>query len=193
MAKRTASVDHWFVFHRQNSTIDHGPAGLRIVIPYWVGWPPFSFLLLWTCFAAYGADENYSRTLRGTADSLVWSRAYLGVIFVIIGICAILWMALGREVVSFAAGSVKLWRGVLGIGRSWSFNFVDVRDVRVGSFLDPKAQGKWDASVVRAGIYFEYRGKLHSFGNELLESEAIKIVDAIRESHPHLVYTVIST
>jgi hypothetical protein len=176
MATKTQHVK-WFVFHRENSRISRGPDGLRIVIPYWVGLPSFSFLLLWTCFAGYYADQTHS---------------YLGDAFVLVGMCALLWITLGREVVSFRAGSFTVWRGMLGIGRSRTFDFVAVKDVRVGSFLDPKAQGKWDPSFVRAVICFEDRGKVCRFGNDISEFEATNIVAAIREYYPQLVYRAVS-
>jgi hypothetical protein len=154
-------LEQWLVFHRQHSQIHRDAAGLCIVIPYWFGWPLFVFMVFWTAFAADSAYQNHGSILRGTTDYLAWSRMYLSGAFVVIGIGVILWMTIAREVVSFRSESFTVCRGVLGIGRCRSFDFVDVHDVRVGSFLDPKARGKWNPSFVRAGIYFEYRRKVY--------------------------------
>ena len=196
MSRTTPSeslIKEWVVIHRQNSQIHREQTGLRIIIPYWIGWPPFLFMVVWTAFAAYAADDNRRSIVRGATDSLVWSRLYFGEACIVVGMCAMLWMTLGREVISFRAGSFTVCRGMFRIGSCRTFDFLDVKDVRVGSFLDPKAQGKWDPSFIRAGIYFEYQGRVHRFGNELFESEAVEIVDAIRERHPQLVYEAIST
>jgi hypothetical protein len=90
---------------------------------------------------------------------------------------------------TFREQSIKVFRGMFGIGRYRSFSFSDVSGMRVGAFLDPHAQDKWEPRFVQATICFEYRGKAKQFGNELGQIEGVRILEAIRQHYPQLVYT----
>ena len=164
------------IFHRGPAKIQADRIGVRIVIPYWFGWPSFAFMIAWTTFSASAAYSNPTLSLFG----LFW----------VLGLVVLLWLRFGRETVSFDESEIVVRRGLFGIGPVAHFPFADVRDIRVGSHLDSRAPGgKWDPSFVHAGIYFEYRGKTQSFGNEILETEAARIVHAIQNLYPQLVYS----
>jgi hypothetical protein len=97
-------------------------------------------------------------------------------------------MIFGRETVDFTQQSVTVSHGLFGVGPWDTLAISDIRDVRVGSVLDPVAQGKWKASFVRACICFEYCGKSRFVCREIWESDAARIVDAIQQRYPELAY-----
>ena len=177
-----------FMLHRGKPKIQTRPHGLRIVIPYWFGWPMFSFMVLWTAFNLHFLYSE--RFIRATSDP----RLYLAWPFSVFGLGILLWLILGRETISFEEPFIKVTRGILGIGPADSFAMSDVQDLRVGSFLDRRAPGgNWDASFVHAGIYFEYNGKTRSFSTEIWEVDAARIVEAIHMHYPGIVYTLSDT
>ena len=165
-----------FIFHRGNAQIEAGPESLRIVVPYWLGWFPFLFLAVWT-FATVGWTGG------STGTEVFLERAFSA-----LGVGMIIWLIFGAETVTLQAQSMTVWRGIFGIGPSYNFGLADVKGVRVGSFLDPNARGKWDASYVRASVCFEYRGKPTFFGHEIQGSEAAHIVRVIPQYYPQIVY-----
>jgi hypothetical protein len=93
----------------------------------------------------------------------------------------------GRETITFDRESLKIFRGAFGIGWYFSFSVRDVHDIRLGSFLDPSAKGRWEPRFVRSSLVFGYRGKAHCFGREIGETEAQHILKAIREWNPQIV------
>lgn len=141
-------------------------------------------LAMWTAFGANFASENNLPS----KDSSALARMYLGEAFVAIGICVMLWMMLGREVLSFRDQSIIVCTRFLGIRRCQTLDFSDVQDFRVGLSLDPRRQGKWHPDFVHACIVFEYRGRARIVANELRQSEANDIVEAIRQYYPQLVF-----
>ena len=106
----------------------------------------------------------------------------------ILGLAVLIWLIFGRETIGLQSKSFTFFRGMFGIGRSRTFSISDVLDMRVGTFLDPRAGGKWNPSLVRSNICFEYRGKTQRFGNELGRIEAERILRIIREYHPQIVH-----
>jgi hypothetical protein len=184
---RTRFLEENLLIRRRNSKIYSGPTGLHIVIPYWIGWPPFAFLAVWTASGARSAYENHLDVIAGSTDSSALARMYLGEAFVVIGVSVIVWMILSREVLTFRTDSITVCKRILGIGRCRTFAFSDVQDFRVGLSLDPRSQGKWNRNFVHACIVFEHRGKARTVGDKLRESEANEIVEAIRRHHPQLV------
>jgi hypothetical protein len=169
------------ILHRRSTQIRANPDALRIVINYWLGWPVFAFMVVWTGFSGYHA---YIDWVRASTDSTI----YIERAFSILGIGMMSWLIFGHETITFHEQSIKAFRGMCGIGWYYSFFIGDVHDVRVGCFLDPHARGKWEPRFVRASLVFEYRGKTQRLGNELGELEAQRIVKAIREWNPQLVY-----
>jgi hypothetical protein len=170
------------ILHRRSTRIQTNPNSLRIVINYWLGWPVFAFMVVWTGFSVYHA---YIDWVRGSTDSTI----YIERAFSIIGIGMMFWLIFGHETIIFHEQSITVFRGMFGIGWYYSFFIGDVHDMRVGSFLDPHARGKWEPRFVRASVVFEYRGKTQRLGNELGELEAQRIVKAIQQWNPQLVYT----
>jgi len=116
-----------------------------------------------------------------------WTRLHLSEVFAVLGLCVLLWLAAGREVVTINPAHLRIRLGVLGIGWSRHYILTDVRNLRAGSFLDPRARGKWNPDHVRAGLYFDYRGKIQSFGKEIVMQDALKIENAIRQTFQNIV------
>lgn len=166
-----------WILHRRNTRIRAGLSGLRILIGYWLGWPVFVFMVFWTLFnASYSVNVSTDQTI------------YLQKAFSILGFAVMIWLLFGREAVTFHEHQITVFRGIFGIGRYRNFSLLDVHDMRVGTSLDPRAGGKWDPSFVRATICFECREKTQRFGNELSQFDAGRILEAIRQHHPQLVY-----
>jgi hypothetical protein len=169
------------ILYRRNTHIEATPEALRIVIKYWLGWPVFAFMVLWTSFSVYHA---YTDRLNVSTDLTI----YMARAFSILGIAIMFWLICGHETITFREQSIKVFRGMFGIGWYSSFSVHDLHDMRVGSFLDPHARGKWEPRFVRASLVFGYRGKTHHLGSELGQSEAERILNAIRQWNPQIVY-----
>jgi hypothetical protein len=170
------------ILHRRSTQIEATPEALRIVIKYWLGWPVFAFMVVWTSFSF---SDAYAYRLNVNTDSTI----YIARAFLILGIGTMFWLICGRETITFHHQSIKVFRGMFGIGWYSSFSAHDVHDMRVGSFLDPHARGKWEPRFVRASLVFRYQGKTHRLGSELGEPEAERILNAIRQWNPQIVYT----
>ena len=165
------------ILQRRNTRIQPGPSGLDISLTYWVGWFPFVFVVLWTLFWV-------SISTNPTSPAKYLERAVS-----IPGFVTLIWWIFGRETITFDAQSITIFRGIFGVGRSRSFSLSDVRDMRVGTWLDPRAGGRWEPSLVHAIICFEVRGKTQRFVNGLAQVEASRVLEAIRKHYPLLVFT----
>jgi len=170
------------ILHRRSTQIEATSHALRIVIKYWLGWPVLAFMVVWTSFSVYHAYVDRSNV---STDSTI----YIARAFSILGIGMMFWLICGRETITFHEHSIWVFRGMFGVGWHSSFSVQDVHDMRVGSFLDPYARGKREPRFVRASLFFGYRGKTFRLGNELGELEAERILKAIRQWNPQLVYT----
>jgi len=170
------------ILHQRSTQIEATSDGLIIIVDQWLGWPVFAFIVVWTSFSIYPVYDYW-------ANSGTGSIPYVERAFPILGTGMMLWLIFGRETMAFREQSIEVFRGMFGIGQYRTFSFSDVNDMRVGTFLDPHAQGRWEPRFVRAMICFEYRGKPKRFGNELGQIEAVRILEAIRRRYPQLVYT----
>jgi hypothetical protein len=103
----------------------------------------------------------------------------------------LIWLIFGRETITFHSQAITLFRGMFGIGRSRTFSLGDVHDIRVGTWLDPRAGREWKPSLVHVTICFESQAKTQRFGNELGRIEASRILEAIRQHYPQLVHASI--
>src|SRR5215471_10783604 len=103
------------ILHRGPAKIQADHTGIRIVIPYWFGWPVFTFMIAWTAFTAFAASSNATLSL---------SR-----LFLVVGLVVLLWLIFGRETVSFQESEMVVRRGLFGIGPVSHFAFPDVRDI----------------------------------------------------------------
>ncbi len=174
------------VFHRRWISVKDAPSNLRVGVHYWVGWLPFCFVLIWTTASILGTRAQWLIVKGGATDPLEWTRLYFGEVCCFLGTIAIIWLVSGREVLTFENGTLIWRRETLGIGWSRKFVLADVRDIRVGTYLDPVAKGKWKDSAVHASICFESRGKSWLLGNFLGTDEARRILGVIRQRHPEI-------
>ena len=120
------------ILHRLSTRIQANPNSLRIVINYWLGWPVFAFMVVWTGFSVY---HGYIDWVSRSTDSTI----YIERAFSIFGIGMMFWLIFGHETIIFHEQSIKVFRGMFGIGWYYSFFIGDVHDIGVGSFLDPHA------------------------------------------------------
>jgi hypothetical protein len=177
----------FWLLHRRKTTISTDPAGLRIDIRYWLGWPTFFFLIFWTYMNIQFGLDTWTNISRGIVGPRTFDRLHISEIFSILGILMCLWMALGRESITISAERMQIRRGILGLGWSKRFPLSEVRDLRSGWFLDPRARGNWDPDHVTAALYFNYEGGICCFGRELTDSRALQIEEVIRKSFPQIV------
>lgn len=167
------------ILHRRSTQVEAAPDALRVIIRYWFGWPVFAFMVFWTSFNV--SQANWLNI--GTDSTISVTR-----VFSVLGIAMMVWLVCGREAIVFDRQSIDVFRGIFGIGWHSSLSASEVHDMRVGSFLDPRAGGKWEPRFVRSSLVFEYRGKTQYLGRELGQLEAERIIKAIREWDPQVVY-----
>jgi hypothetical protein len=168
------------IWHRKSSSSQADSSGVRIVIPYWLGWGPFSFLVFWNLIniqMGYWQHQNISNGIVGPRS---WDKLHLSEIFAVLGFILLLWLTTGREVITLDVAHLQIRKEVLGIGWSKKYQLTDVSAVRASCFLDPKANGKWNADHVRAALYFNYIGKMRRFGSELSMQDALLVEKTIQ-------------
>jgi hypothetical protein len=152
---------------------------LRIVIPYWNGWGTFLFAVFWNLINAqvgYGAwqDIQMGKVGQHLLDTLHFSE-----IGAVCGLSMLVWIAMWQEVITLDAEYLCIRRGILGWGWSKTYQLTDVEKVYASFFLHPKARGHWQLKFLYGGLFFKYRGKLVSFGDEISTKDAVKIEEAI--------------
>jgi len=179
-------VKLFVILHRRRISTTSDQSGLRIVIPYWFGWLALTFVLFWTLGNIQVGYSEWLAISKGIVGSRSWDRLHVSEIFSVFGFCIALCLAAGREVVAVNDGHLQIRKEILGVGWSRTYALADVKDLRAGYFLDPKANGKWNPDHVRASLYFDYRGKVHSFGNELAMRDATRIETIIANSFPNV-------
>jgi hypothetical protein len=168
------------IWHRQSNSSQADFSGVRIVIPYWLGWGPFSFLVFWNLMNIQMGFWQWQSISRGLIGPLSRDKLHLSEIFAVIGLSVLLWIAAGREVISLDNGLLRVRREILGIGWSRQYLLTEVGEIRAGCFLDPKADGKWSPDHVSAALRFSCQGKIHSFGKGLGMQDALNIEKAFR-------------
>lgn len=177
----------FWIPHRKKIFISSELGVLRISIRYWLGWPTFSILLLWNYVnieSGYGFWINVSN---GLASATTREKLLLSEICAVFGLSMVLWLTTASESVVIDSVRLRVRKEVFGIGWYRNFELVDVKDIRAGWSLDPKANGKWNPDHMRAALYFDCESKIHSFGKELTTSDAMRIEQAIRSVFPQIV------
>jgi hypothetical protein len=79
--------------------------------------------------------------------------------------------------VTLNATELKIRKEILGVG--WPTKHAR-RWIQAGSFLVPRAAGKWNLNHLTSAIYFNCRGKVKSFGNDLAREDAARIEKMIQ-------------
>jgi hypothetical protein len=175
------------ILHRRGISTTSDPSGLRVVIPYWFGWLVLTFVCFWTLLNIRFGYSEWLAISTGIVGPKSFDRLHVSELFSVFGFCVGVCLAAGREVVAMNDEHLQVRREILGVGWSKNYALAEVKDIRAGCFLDPKAGGKWNPDHVRAGLYFDYRGKVHSFGHELEMQDATRIEKLIAESFPDVV------
>jgi hypothetical protein len=132
--------------------------------------------------------SGYSEWLdisNGIVGPQSWARLHLSEIFAALGVLIVLLLATAREVITLDSVELRIRKEILGVGYSKKYAVARVNRIRAGWFLDPKAGGKWNDDHVRAALYFDYLGKVHSFGRELTMNDAVEI-ERVFQAFPHL-------
>lgn len=173
--------------HRRSFSIASDLRGLRIVIPYWFGWLALTVVLCWTLWNIQLGFRQWLDISKGIVGPKSWDRLHVSEIFSVSGFCIGLCLAAGREVVAMNDAHLQVRREILGVGWSRTYALADVKNVRAGYFRGPTANGKWSPDHATASLYFDYRGKVRSFGNELAMRDATRIEKIIANSFPDVV------
>ena len=168
------------IWHRKFNLSWADSSGVRIVIPYWLGWGPFAFLVFWNVMNIQMGYWQWQNIANGTVGPRSWDKLHLIEIFAVLGFSILLWLVAGREVVTLDVAHLQIRKEVLGVGWSQRYQLTNVSAVRASCFLDPKANGKWNADHVRAALYFNYMGTMRSFGSELRMEDALLVEKTIQ-------------
>jgi len=174
------------IWHRKPSSTQADSSGVRIVIPYWLGWGPFSFFVFWNLMNIQMGFHQWQSISHGFIGPLSHDKLHLSGIFAVVGFSVLLWMAAGREVITLDTAFLRARREIFGIGWSRQYVLTGVGEIRAFCFLDPKAGGKWSADHVRTALSFSYQGEIRSFGRELGMQDALTIEKTFRSFRPSL-------
>ena len=130
------------IWHRKVKSCSADSSGMRIVIPYWMGWGPFSFFAFWNLMNIQTGYWQWQSISRGIVGPLSRDKLQLSEFFAVVGLSLLLWIASGREVISLDHAFLRVHRGVLGIGWSQKYPLTEAGVIRAYGFLDPKARGR---------------------------------------------------
>jgi hypothetical protein len=172
------------IWHRKPNSTRTDSSGVRIVIPYWLGWGPISFLVFWNLMNIQMGYWQWQNISSGVIGPLSRDKLHLSEIFAVLGLSVLLWITTGREVITLDANFLRVRREIFGIGWSQQYPLTEVSEIRTGCFLDPKAGGKWSADHTRAAFNFSYRGKIRSFAKELRTEDALEVEKVLHSFRP---------
>jgi hypothetical protein len=172
------------IWHRKTNSIRADSSGVRIVIPYRLGWGPFFFLVFWNLMNIQMGYSQWHNISSGVIGPLSRDKLHVSEIFAFFGLSVLLWIAAAREVITLDANFLRVRREIFGIGWSQQYPLTGVGEIRTGCFLDPKAGEKWSADHVRAALNFSYLGKIRSFGKELRMEDALEVERTLHSFRP---------
>lgn len=153
------------------------PLDALIVLAWLAGWG----LGLWAILQFVATGDIGSGEGSSLADwALVWALA---------GTCALVrlaWLMVGRERVTVSAGTLSIWRGIVGLGVTHSYPLGEVEDLHsIRHDLDtlPEAGIEWKHRGA-SGVRFRFAGRVVRFAHALDEAAAVEVVDRMRRAHP---------
>lgn len=173
------------IWHRKGVSTSSGSRGVRIAIPYWSGWTAFSFIVLWTILSIEMVHSDWQGARNGVLGPQSLARLHLGETFVALGFLVAIWMAAGRQVITLDSSYLSVRTEVLGLRWSRRYLLTEISGLGASCFLPREAAEKWNPDHLKAGIYFDYRGKMRSFGNDLSWQDALQIEKLIRSFLKH--------
>jgi hypothetical protein len=176
-----------FLFLRRNISIISDLDTVRIVIPYWHGWPSLLVIVFWNIMNIQMGYWIWHDISIGCGEPRSWDKLHLSEICAVFGLCIFFWLVAGREVLTITSTQLRLRREILGIGWFRNYALSDVKDIRAGGYLDPGAKGRFNFEHVTAGLYFDCGGKTYGFGNEITLKDALRIETDIRGAFPQVV------
>ena len=170
-------------------TITDTSQGLRIVMPGRRSWFVICLLGFWICGWAVAEVMVAIQLLNGDAppEGELFMLAWFGVWTVggMFAIYACLWQVLGKEIVTVHGQTFKIRRDIGGFGLDKEYDFLQMRDLRVGqvTFNPLEFSSSLQLWGVGGGVMaFEYGGKTYRFGAGLDEVEAKLAVTAIKNA-----------
>jgi len=126
------------IWHRKANSSQADSSGVRIVIPYWLGWGPFSFFVFWNLMNIQMGFWQWQSISHGIIGPLSRDKLHLSEIFAVLGLSILLWIAAGREIITLDSGFLRVRREIFGIGWSRQYLLAEVGDIRTDCFLDQK-------------------------------------------------------
>ena len=164
------------------------PGGLRIAIPCSRSWSVIFFLGLWICSWAVAEVMIPAQFLNGNAPSEGESMmfAWLGVWTVggLLAIYAWLWQVMGKEIVTVHGQRFTIRRDIGGFGFDKEYDLQQMRDLRVvpAGFHPLDVSAALQLWGIGGGVIaFDYGARTSRFGAGLDESEAQRVVTAIKK------------
>jgi hypothetical protein len=97
---------------------------------------------------------------------------------------ALLWLAVGKEIVSLRPGSLTIKLAVLGVGLTREYDLAHIKNLRVSP--EPANPFGWSMSFWGIGgglIAFDYGAKTVRFAASIEEAEASQIVSDLEALH----------
>lgn len=135
--------------------------------------------------------QNMRNATKGGSDSLL--PLLLGLL--VWGISGAFWLysivvnTFGKEIITISEGRCSIRKSFLGRGPTREYGTSDISNMRIHGL---RASGP---SILRqftqtgVSIVFDYQGKTHRFGNQLLEREARFMLDRLKSKLPTSVFT----
>ena len=169
-------------------TITDTSQGLRIVMPGRRSWFVICLLGFWICGWAVAEVMVAIQILNGDAppEGESFMLAWFGIWTVsgMFAIYACLWQVLGKEIVTVHGQTFKIRRDIGGFGFDKEYDFLQMRDLRVGqvTFNPLEFSSSLQLWGIGGGVMvFKYGAKIYRFGAGLDEVEAKQAVTAIKK------------
>ena len=169
-------------------TITETSGGLRMVIPGSRSWFVIGFLGLWICAWAVAEVMVPAQFLKGDippeAQSLTVAWFTVWTVGGLLAGYALLWQAVGKEMVALQGQAFILRRDIGGFGFDKVYDLAQMRDLRVGSSgfnpLDLSAALQlW--GIGGGAIVFDYKTMTVRFGASLDDAEAQQVLTAVKK------------
>ncbi|MBI3219934.1 MAG: hypothetical protein HYZ44_10510 [Bacteroidetes bacterium] len=96
---------------------------------------------------------------------------------------SVLWMILGKEIISVKPGELKIRRQIMGIGFNRSYIISKIKELKINPTITPE---RWEKIINHARriplIEFEYEASTIKFGSEFYLAEANLILEELKKN-----------
>ncbi len=144
---------------------------------------PFLFFL-------FRFAQNMRDATKGGSDSLI--PLLLGLL--VWGLSGAFWLysivvnTFGKEIIIISEGRCSIRKSLLGRGPAREYQTSDISNMRIHGIRTSGPSIISQFIQAGASIIFDYQGKTHRFGNQLLEREARFMLDRLKSKLPVSVF-----